>query len=255
MDGYGYGFLFSSNIGRFTDIIYLVGWLPESPDQIIINIKKKKKNLINYPLHLWLPTFPTSLFSFFLSFYILSFSLPTRDSPLSPLSPLPSFHFFSHFIFSLSLSLRSLGIKRRRWRSDHHGWGQWHEQLAKGGDRSSWGVLGRVLKQSNLTLLCHRLPHSFRSLTLNCHHHSPIHNNTQAVARRLFQIESLRHLAFHSNWFGNLLWFLFIFFFFLFDRFWFGNLWLWFGKYLELFFAVLEICSYLGICGFDLVKI
>jgi hypothetical protein len=81
----------------------------------------------------------------------------------------------------------------------------------------------------------------------------PLSDSQQHPSRRLFKLKSLRHLAFHSNWFGNfLLWFLF---FFLFDRFWFGNLWIWFGKYLELFFAVLEICSYLGICGFDLVKI
>jgi hypothetical protein len=39
----GYRFFFSSDFGRSMDIIYLVGWLPDPPDQIIINIKKKKK--------------------------------------------------------------------------------------------------------------------------------------------------------------------------------------------------------------------
>ena len=165
-------------------------------------------------------TFPLSPFSHFIL-------LTDSQSLTSDLHNVISLTFFSFclFIFSLHGSRWiweqktktphpwwPLGTRRRRWRSDRHGWGRWHEPLAKGGDRSSWGVLGRVLKRSDLTLPCYCLPHSLRSLTLNCRHHSLIHNSTQAAAHRLFQIESLRHLAFHSNWFGNfLLWFLFFF--------------------------------------------
>ena len=135
------------------------------------------------------PHFPHSpLFIFSLSFYFLSFSLSLSE------------------IIRYKKKKVEIGPPRLRIVT-------WATCQRYGGDQSSWGVLGRVLKWLDFTLLCHRLPHSLRSLTPNCRHHSLIHNSTQAAVRHLFQIGSLRHLAFHSNWFGNLLWFLFIFFF------------------------------------------
>ena len=37
--GYGLGYLFFSGFGRATDIMFLVGWLPDPPDQINIHTK------------------------------------------------------------------------------------------------------------------------------------------------------------------------------------------------------------------------
>ena len=178
------------------DIIYLVGWIPNPPDQIIINIKNKKPNKLPTPPTRDSPLSPFSSFHFLkISFLILNpYEKRWKNGNRSHQFPsIEKHHCLLQRIFhttssstpslSLSLSLRPLGTRRRRWRSDRHGWGRWHEQLAKGGDRSSWGVLGRALKRSDLTLMCHRLPHSLRSLTLSCHrHHFPTHNRTQAVA-------------------------------------------------------------------------
>ncbi len=52
MDGYGLGYLYFSDFGRATDIMFLVGWLPDPPDQISIHIENKIKPLTQPPFSL-----------------------------------------------------------------------------------------------------------------------------------------------------------------------------------------------------------
>ena len=88
MDGYGLGYIyiFFSDFGRATDIMFLVGWLPDPPDQINIHIKNKIK-----------PLSPLSL-SLSFSFLTLSPQLLSHNLTGSPsFSPSFTLSFLSLF--------------------------------------------------------------------------------------------------------------------------------------------------------------
>ena len=106
MDGYGLGYLYFSDFGRATDIIFLVGWLPDPPDQINIHIENKIKPLTRPP------------FSLIFSLSLLSYSVTTTSPALSPsftLSFLPLFH--CHRLTAASSKLPLLSRRSRSWRS------------------------------------------------------------------------------------------------------------------------------------------
>ena len=100
MDGYGLGYIyiFFSDFGRATDIMFLVGWLPDPPDQINIHIKNKIKPLS--------PSLSLSHLVFSLS--LLSYSVTT--SLAHPLFLPPSLSAFS-LSFIVTSSIKAAAVQ------------------------------------------------------------------------------------------------------------------------------------------------
>ncbi len=92
-DGYGLGYLFFLDFGWATDIMFLVGWLPDPPDQISIHT--------NFSL-----TRP--LFSLSFSFLTLSPQLLSHNTDASPSAFSLSFTVTSSWHFFTSTGSRQL---------------------------------------------------------------------------------------------------------------------------------------------------
>ncbi len=106
MDGYGLGYLYFPDFGRATDIMFLVGWLPDPPDQISKHIENKIEPIARLP-------FSHSLLSYSVtSHHNLTGSFSLLHSQLSPsLSSSRAHGSFLSSLFSWRLrSRRLLGV-------------------------------------------------------------------------------------------------------------------------------------------------
>ena len=129
---------------------------------------------------------------FFLSFHFLTFSIFSQ--PFTQL--IDSQSLTPIFTMSQSKSVGVVGFGSKWPKHPTHGGHQ--EQEDEGGDRTATDEDGDLSHLPKVEIGVHkgswdefctwvlshalRLPHSLRSLTLNCRCHSPTHNNAQAAS-------------------------------------------------------------------------